>query len=332
MFMASAGVPADKLSILVAVLTYKRGDLLEKLLAEFAAMQTPPSSEVTLLVIDNDENGSARALAESFQSRMPALRYVIETRRGIPVARNRGIDEALALNADALCFIDDDEFPHPLWLTNLVRHWRNTGAQLLGGPVEVAAPPQGASWWQGVVNASLAGRQSRKSRQTARAAATGWKYTIVTNNWLCDVDWLRRTGLRFDERLLVTGGSDTAFFREARKLGCLTHWCPDAIVHETITLERLSARYQFWRGASQSMNHFRMKTGRVTLPLMLATAASAALKTVSGALLLVVPVYGIASLVIGLRSIGWAVGRMQAMFGKDSRLYDYPLAPESRDD
>jgi GT2 family glycosyltransferase len=330
--MATASVPATELSIVVAVLTYKRGDLLEKLLGEFAAMQTPPNSRVTLLVIDNDENGSAQPLAESWKARMPALRYVVEKRRGIPVARNRGLDEALALDADALCFIDDDEFPHPKWLVNLVRDWQGTGAHLLGGPVEVAAPPQGATWWQCFVNSSLAGRQSRKSRQTANAAARGSKYTIVTNNWLCDVAWLKSTGLRFDERLLVTGGSDTAFFREARKLGCRTHWTPDAIVYETITLERLSARYQFWRGASQSMNHFRMKTPRVTVPLMLATTASAALKTVSGALLLIVPVYGRASLVIGLRSIGWAVGRMQAMFGKDSRLYDYPLAREGRDD
>nr|MCU0790756.1 hypothetical protein [Nitratireductor sp.] len=175
-------------------------------------------------------------------------------------------------------------------------------------------------------------RQARKSRQTAAAAARGGKYTIVTNNWLCDMAWLNASGLRFDERLLVTGGSDTAFFREAKKAGCITRWCPDAVVYETIERERLSASYQFWRGASQSMNHFRMKTPRLTAPLVLGTIASAAVKTVSGALLLVFPVFGKASLVIGLRSVGWAVGRMQAMFGRNSRLYDYPLAARERDD
>ncbi len=80
------------------------------------------------------------------------------------------------------------------------------------------------------------------------------------------------------------------------------------------------------------MNHFRMKTRRLTIPMVLATTASALIKAVSGALLLVFPVYGKASLVIGLRSMGWAVGRTQAMFGGNSRLYDYPLANNDRDD
>ncbi len=330
--VASKTPAASALSVAVAVLTYKRGALLEKLLEAFAAIDIPQGAQLTLIVIDNDASGSARPFVEKFADRIPGLRYAIEDRRGIPVARNRGIDEALAISADALCFIDDDEYPDRLWLSKLFGCWRQTGAQLLGGPVEVAAPPEGATPWQGFVNASLQGRQSRKSRRTAAAAARGSKYTIVTNNWMCDIAWLKRTGLRFDERLLVTGGSDTAFFREAKKAGCLTHWCPQAIVYETIERERLSARYQFWRGASQSMNHFRMKTQRLTVPMVLATSASALLKAVSGALLLVFPVYGKASLVIGLRSIGWAVGRTQAMFGSNSRLYDYPLANHDRDD
>ena len=118
-----------------------------------------------------------------------------------------------------LCFIDDDEYPDRRWLVELVACWRTTGAELIGGPVRVAAPPALATSWQRLVNASLAARARRKERDAAADAARGRCRTIVTNNFLCDLRFAERHGLRFDETLLVTGGSDTDFFRRAVRGG-----------------------------------------------------------------------------------------------------------------
>jgi succinoglycan biosynthesis protein ExoM len=310
------------LSVVIAVLTYKRPETLGKLLSEYASMCRPEHVKLKLLVIDNDENGSAEQIVNSWRNRIGEVRYVVEKRRGIPVARNRAIDEATSLCAGALCFIDDDEYPDKRWIVNLAECWRKTGAQLVGGPVVVAPAPAGASGWQKMINASLASRQLRKNRAVVKATIEGARYTIVTNNWLCDLKWLTRSGIRFNESLLVTGGSDTEFFRNARAIQCVTAWCPHAIVFETMGLERLSLAYQFRRGAYQSMTNFRIKTPNPKATIILSTMLTAVLRAVLGLLLLVVPVFGRASPVMAVRSLGWAVGRTMAVFGRHSKLYE----------
>jgi succinoglycan biosynthesis protein ExoM len=310
-------------SIVVAVLTFKRPGELAEFLEVFARIERPAHCRLMLLVVDNDAKASARELVAAWQERIPGLRYVVEPKVGIPVARNRAVREALACSADALCFIDDDETPDARWLVHLVAAWRHSKAHLVGGPVSVAAAPFHASPWQRLINASLASRARRKNAMTARAAATGGRFTIVTNNWLCDLHWLTSNALRFDERLLLTGGSDTAFCRAAVAAGCRKAWAADAIVQETIGTDRLTLRYQLWRGMSQSMTHFRMKELPLTPRLVAATAAIAAARALVGLLLLVLPVYGIGSMTIAVRSLGWAAGRIQAIRGRESRLYAF---------
>ena len=51
-------------------------------------------------------------------------------------------------------------------------------------------------------------------------------------------------------------------------------------------------------------------------------AMGAVLRFILGGLLMVFPVLGVASLVMATRSMGWAVGRLQAMFGLRSKLYE----------
>jgi succinoglycan biosynthesis protein ExoM len=308
--------------VLVAALTYNRPDLLAKLLSELAVMERPSDTEVTVLIVDNDAEGAAgRPVFEEYSARFDDLRYVLETRKGIPVARNRALDEALSAGADALCFIDDDEYPRRDWLVRLVTCWKRAPADLVGGPFEVAPAVEGVSAWGRFVNYSLAARALQRNRMTANAASRKRRYTIVTNNWLCDLEWQRRTGLRFDERLLMTGGSDTEFFRQAQSRGCRTAWCPEALVYAVTEPARLKLSYQFWRAASQSMNHFHMKNPRIGAPEAIRVVAVAAIRLVLGGLLFVVPVLGGASPVVAMRSMGWAVGRVRALFGHSSHLY-----------
>lgn len=307
--------------IAVAVLTYQRTDLLDKLLEAYAAMERPSNARVIFIVVDNDAEGSAKATVDARRSAIGEVHYVVETRRGIPVARNRALDEALQLGGDAMCFIDDDEFPDPKWLVRLVECWRTTGAELIGGPVNVADPPTSATLWQRLVNSSLAARMVRKNRITAQRAAAGGRYTVVTNNWLCDLNWQRQAGVRFEEKMLVSGGSDTAFFHAALTAGAEPCWAPDAVVYETMLADRLSLAYQFFRGASQSNTHFRMKRHKVRAPFAVMTLCLAAVRFLLAILLFAIPVYGVASLVIATRSLGWSVGRVWALFGSQSRLY-----------
>ncbi len=311
-----------EVNIAVAVLTYRREDLLSYFLNSFEDLIIPENTKVTLLVIDNCQDGSGKAVFDAHLSQKFDFTYFHEPRRGIPVARNRAIDEACKIETNVLCFIDDDEVPKNDWLVELVDHWRTGELDLIGGPVEVAQAPKNANLWQKFVNASLAARMLLKNRKTARRANhPSQRYAVVTNNWLCDVKWLCETGLRFDERLLITGGSDTAFYRAARALGVRSGWCPNALVYETISTDRLSLSYQAFRGASQSTQNFFNKQKTITPSLIVYTLITACMRFVLGVGLLLVPVMGLASPVVAMRSIGWSYGRIKALRGGQSELY-----------
>ena len=310
-------------TVIIAILTYRRRGPLKACLGALQDMDAPDGYQVTLLIIDNDPERSVFESAESWNAlshRYP-LRCVHEPTRGIPAARNRALDEAMAADADLLCFIDDDEQPDSDWLVSLSRCRSQSGAELIGGPVYVTEAPDDANFWQRFINASLQARSRRSMARTARRFATGGRFTIVTNNWMCDLAWLRGAGLRFDEHLQFTGGSDTLFFREAKRAGCKVAWCDAARVRETQPLSRLSLTYQFRRAQSQSINHYRFKRLKPSGFQGAAVALHAGLRLLSGAILLVVPIYGIASPVIAVRSIGWAFGRWRAIVGRESQLY-----------
>lgn len=308
--------------IAVAVLTYQRTDLLDMLLNSYAAMEHPSDAQLIFIVVDNDPEGSARNTVNKRRASLGEVHYIIEASRGIPLARNRALDEAQHLGADALCFIDDDEYPDSQWLVQLVECWRTTGSHLIGGPVRVASPPATANRWQRFINSSLAARMVRKNRVTAQRAATGDRYTVVTNNWLCDLRWQHQSGIRFDENMLVTGGSDTAFFRNARAAGATPCWSPKAVVYETMTPDRLTFAYQLFRGAAQSKTHFRLKRPSITTTIAATTLCLAVIRFLLAILLFAIPVYGLASPIIATRSLGWSIGRVQALFGSQSRLYE----------
>lgn len=314
-------------NVVVAALTFQRSDALEELLEGLAALVIPEHCTVTFLIVDNDVDETARAIVEKWRFRIPGIAYAVEPRLGIPVARNHALDHARGQRADVLCFIDDDESPDRLWLIELVDCWRATGAELIGGPVRIAAPPPAVTSWQKFINTSLAARARAKEHDAARDARRGRCRTIVTNNFLCDLAFTARNNLRFDESLLVTGGSDTEFFRRAMATGCRAAWCPTAIVHERISGDRLSLRYQFHRGLNQSLTHFHLKHRQVTATLAVTTVVTAAVRAVLGLALLAVPIYGLRSLVTAVRSLGWAAGRLAALRGARSTLYAQ-AAPE----
>jgi len=325
------------LKITVSVITYRRPDHLLALLESFRHLRDVDRYELCFLVVDNDEQPSAEQVVKAVQDKdisdaitaNRVWRYVWEPRKGIPVARNRGLDEALTMSSDLLCFVDDDEVVDRDWLSRLLAVLRSKPVHMVGGPVLVGPIVGKATRWQTFVHGSLAARSKRKADQTAKAATHGDKFTIVTNNWLADLAWLRKTAVRFDEqRFRYSGGSDTAFYRAFKTAGGKGAWSASAVVYETVMLDRLSLRYQLKRGRAQSSNHFRMKymltASKLSVGRAVSSGALAILRGFSGLALFFVPVFGLASPVMAVRSVGWALGRFDGIFGRSAALYDRP--------
>ena len=69
----------------------------------------------------------------------------------------------------------------------------------------------------------------------------------ATNNLLLDLAQLRTLGIRFDDRFGLTGGSDTLLTHTLVKRGAQIRWCDDAVMRETVPVERATRRWALRR-------------------------------------------------------------------------------------
>ena len=313
------------LKVMVAALTRRRPVMLTALIESWGAADLPPLTEVHFLIVENDDAPLSKTAVTEYGS-LPngaGLHYVLETEAGIPFGRNRAAKEALAMGADLLAFVDDDEVVAQDWLTEMIAAYRASDAVLLGGPLRVKPQIRSLPLVLRMMERSLDARYQRKEDRAARKAdLTGTPgVTIVTNNWLGETGLFSDHGLWFDETMRHTGGTDSKFYAEVRQKGLPTGWVASAAVYEEIPTERLGLGYQFKRGRDQSSTNFHRKLASkastrwsvlVTLPLKLIAALGLALA---------VPVTRGRTLLDLVRVLGWCAGRIDALFGRRSTLY-----------
>ena len=233
---SSASSRADERSVLVAVLTYQRPDDLVELLPLLLDQARPG---VDLLVVDNDPAGAAASTVASFAG----VRYVHEPRPGIAAARNRALTEGDG--HDLLVFIDDDERPSEGWLAALLLTFDAHAASGVVGPVISAFAAPLDPW------------VAAGGFFTRRRMPTGSPVTVAaTNNLLLDLKAVRAAGVRFDERLGLSGGSDTLFTRQLVDRAGPLVWCDEAVVTDVVPAGRTTrdwvVRRQFRSGNSWS--------------------------------------------------------------------------------
>jgi len=226
----SARTDGDPPRLVVAIPTYRRADRLAQLLPLVAvhldAMQTAGTvSRPQILVVDNDPAGSGRAALDEQPAHYP-VRYVIESTPGIPAVRNRAIAEAA--DFDLLSFIDDDEIPRAGWLEALVATWvaSKRPTAVMGRVVSVL--DDDVDPW--VMASGAFNRPQMPTGSEIDVAATG--------NLLLDLDQVRSSGVRFDRRIGLGGGSDTLFSMSLKRAGARLVWCNESVTEDTVEPER----------------------------------------------------------------------------------------------
>src|SRR6266478_7010650 len=119
--------------IAVCICTYKRPDYLKRLLRELADQETGGLFTYSIVVADNDQSESARAVVSDFASSSSIqIKYCAEPRQNIALARNKAIENA---SGDFIACIDDDEFPQQDWLLNMFKACAQYGVAGVLGPV-----------------------------------------------------------------------------------------------------------------------------------------------------------------------------------------------------
>jgi glycosyltransferase involved in cell wall biosynthesis len=189
------------------------------------------AGSMSIVVADNDSNGSARAIVEGATGDAgPAIHYVIANERGHSQALNVAINFALALDppVDCIAIIDDDETAPPQWLTGLVKAQQEFDAELVNGPVyarfEVTAPP-----W--MVEGRYHEVLDRPRGLIRRILCSG---NLLVTRQLAE----RYAPFFFSPSFGMTGGADTELAIRSEKGGVRTAWAHDANTFEHVPASR----------------------------------------------------------------------------------------------
>lgn len=227
-------------ALAVVVCTYHREALLARLLESLQAQTPAPGLGCAIVVVDNSDEGSARARVAASHGPY-AARWVAAHPANISVARNAGV--AAAAGADWIAFVDDDQIVEPGWLTALGEAIGAGTHDALFGAVEPdfeagARPtPRARALYSRrpdlPAGADLFALGPRKTQGVA----------LATNNCA-----LRRAALPpgcdpFDPAFGAGGGEDYDLFCRMQARGARLGWAPAMRAREDVPARRCEPAY-----------------------------------------------------------------------------------------
>jgi glycosyltransferase involved in cell wall biosynthesis len=228
----------------VCICTYKRSDLLKRLLNDLRDQETGGRFTYSIVICDNDQLRSAEEIVAEFAANSNiSVKYCVEPQQSIALARNKAVQNA---TGDYIAFIDDDEFPERNWLQALFAACNKYKVDGVLGPVK-------PSFGNGVPRWIVKGRfYDRPSHETGLILAPA---QTRTGNVLLKEFVLRDTNSLF--RPEFRAGEDVDFFRRAIERGRVFIWCNEAAVYEAVPPSRWKRKYllkkALLRGASAAL-------------------------------------------------------------------------------
>jgi succinoglycan biosynthesis protein ExoM len=222
----------------VCICTYKRPQLLVRLLHELSRQETEGRFTYSIVVADNDHLHSAEPVVRDFaaSSQIPVT-YCVEPRQNIALTRNKAIENA---SGDFVAFIDDDEFPTRRWLLTLFKTCEQYQADGAIGPVTRHFDEKPPAW---VMKGNFYQRATY---------ATG---TILdgsmgrTNNLLFKRQILAAATQPF--RPQFRSGEDQDFFRRMIAEKRVFIWSNEAVVYEVVPPVRWKRTFMLRRALLQ---------------------------------------------------------------------------------
>jgi succinoglycan biosynthesis protein ExoM len=233
-------------SIDICVCTFRRPSLALTLRSIAAQVVSGPIS-LRVIVADNDDSPSARALTEEICAECDmSFLYLHAPARNISIARNMCISRA---DAPLIAFIDDDEQAGSGWLAALMATLDDSGADIVFGPVVAIYDTAAPAWL----------RRADLHSIKPVIGAEGVIKTGYTSNVLLKRAVLHSVpGLRFAESLGRSGGEDTVFFHDLYEAGARLAFSAAAVVTEAVPAERGRMSWLVRRAFRMGQTHARI--------------------------------------------------------------------------
>ena len=259
----TAATIADRATIVVAICTFNRNELLTRLLEALlvCAERVGARAAVGVVLVDDTPEGLARPVADAFANRFElGLQYKISGRKNISLARNLAIETAME-TGEWTVMTDDDCEPPPEWLDVLLDAQRSTQADAVTGRMVRRVPEESPRWITEQPFLQLGVEQLPDLAEMTSAATFN---TMISSGWL-----KAHSDIRFDPHFGVVGGEDMVFFRAARAAGLLIRFSETGYTYENEPADRATFGYQlyvyFWHGNSAALSLIQsgMSRGRM---------------------------------------------------------------------
>jgi glycosyltransferase involved in cell wall biosynthesis len=219
-----------------------------------------------VVVVDNSDIGEERGRVEALASQHGIITYVHEPRPGIPFARNAALEAALKSAPTWIAFIDDDEVAPCGWLAKLLQ----TAALSRADVVHGAVVRSHAAEIDHLVGNWRPRHVVPRAKRTRKAATNN----VLFRAWIVAYP----IGLRFDENMRESGGSDGEFFMRVADARAVMVRTDDAPVFEEKHSERETSSWMrkraFRVGANCSYRYRKnRRPGIVAATLIVGRAA-----------------------------------------------------------
>jgi glycosyltransferase involved in cell wall biosynthesis len=217
--------------IVVAIPTYRRPSSLTRLLKALEALET--SLRLVVVVADNDAKDHAgydvcRAMCANY--RWP-LDPIIAEERGIAQVRNALVARALSYpSVSFVAMLDDDEWPSPRWLHELLRVQEATGADVVEGSILFDS---NKAWGNGFDGVSSMRRPTGPTKMLEGAGNI-----LITRACL-----IRLGEPWFDTAFALTGGEDRDFFERVKASGGRFAWADEGLAYTEVPEGRLKLNW-----------------------------------------------------------------------------------------
>lgn len=237
--------------VAVVIPTLRRPDSLERALRSVFAQTEALDRIATVVVADNDPEGSAAPLVERLRAEAPVvLTYAPAPLPGVATARNAAL---AATEAPLIAFLDDDEAAAPQWLSALLDAQVQTGADVVFGPIR-GRVPDGTGWTTGYLEGFFGRAGPDRTGLTDDIHGCGNSLMV------------RAAALPgpapFDTATNETGGEDDRLFTALLKRGGRFGWAADAWVDEFAPPGRATLRYALLRAFAYGQSPSQMAADR----------------------------------------------------------------------
>lgn len=237
--------------ICVCICTYKRLELLERLLTELGKQETDGLFTYSIVVADNDRLKSAEPVVRAFSARQSSIpiTYCMQPEQNIALTRNKAVENAIG---DFVAFIDDDEFPVRRWLISLLTVCQTHNADGVLGPVKPHFDQPPPAW---VVSGGFYDRPPHPT-----GLVLGWRQSR-TGNVLLKKQLFEGSMPPFNPEFL--SGEDQDFFRRMSEQGRVFVWCAEAVAYEVVPPVRWTRSFMLRRAMMRGVFSARHRSTSV---------------------------------------------------------------------